>query len=690
MQLRFRALILVVSASVAVSVSAQAQDAAATTPPPAATTTPPNPSTQGAVDANVPQPAADTGVAGGPSVDGRKAASEDIVVTGSRVRRKDLTTPAPVTVISREQIVSSGIASIGDFLQQIPEQGGALNTNVNNGGDGETAISLRNLGAQRTLVLVDGKRWVAGGSGAGTFVDLNSIPTSAIERVEVLKDGASAIYGSDAIGGVVNIITRRRVNGVELGAYGGESPHGDAQQYDLSITGGATGDKGSFMFNAEYFNQQAMFAGNRDYAAHALLYDYSAPPGQNVTNSGSGTIPSGRATVDLLNPTCAGNALCNSLHTAFGAGCKPVGSTSPVLDENGNPTGKTTRNKCNTVVVPDFKSPACAGNGATAVPKGTDLTTCQVGGFRPLVLTNANGPTNDTYNFQNVNYLITTSTRMSLFSNGDFHISNNARAYFQGSYLNRQSQTQLAPEPLVTPVFGATLSAGSAFNPFGQDLADVRRRLNDAGPRSSGFDLSTIRAVVGVDGTLPEEFGPLQGVFWDVSFNYGRTSGTTTFNGSVNTANATAALGPTFVDSSGTLQCGTKAAPTGGSCVPVNLFSPPGSIPTNQLNGLGIYTGTNFGFTQLASTQANVSAELFKLAADRPIGLAAGYEYRTEFGGTVPDPIGAAGLSADFNSLPTRGSFHVNEGYAELDVPVLSNVPGAEDLELEAAIRVFN
>ena len=120
MQLRYRALILAASASVAVSVAAQAQDASSTTPPPAATTTPPNPSTQGAVDANVPQPAADTGVAGGPSVDGRKAASEDIVVTGSRVRRKDLTTPAPVTVISREQIVSSGIASIGDFLQQIP------------------------------------------------------------------------------------------------------------------------------------------------------------------------------------------------------------------------------------------------------------------------------------------------------------------------------------------------------------------------------------------------------------------------------------------------------------------------------------------------------------------------------------------------------------------------------------------
>src|ERR1043166_4455761 len=111
-------------------------------------------------------------------------------VTGSHLRGKDLAAASPVTVFDREQLQSSGYVSIGDFLQRMPEEGGALHTNVNNGGDGQTQVSLRNLGAQRTLVLVDGKRWVNGGSGAGSAVDLNSIPSASIERVEVLKDGA--------------------------------------------------------------------------------------------------------------------------------------------------------------------------------------------------------------------------------------------------------------------------------------------------------------------------------------------------------------------------------------------------------------------------------------------------------------------------------------------------------------------
>ena len=213
------------------------------------------------------------------------------------MRRKDLTTPAPVTVISKEQIQSSGIATIGEFLQQMPEQGGGANTNVNNAGNGETQISLRNLGPQRTLVLVDGKRWVnGGGNGVGFAVDVNSIPTAAIERVEVLKDGASAVYGSDAIGGVVNIITRRRVNGVEFSAYGGISQHGDGQQYDLSVTGGTSGEKGSFMFSAGYFDQKSMLAANRGWANEALAYDFGA---KEISNGGSSRIPQGRAQINL-------------------------------------------------------------------------------------------------------------------------------------------------------------------------------------------------------------------------------------------------------------------------------------------------------------------------------------------------------------------------------------------------------
>ena len=145
----------------------------------------------------------------------RREAAEEVLVTGSRIRRKDLTTPAPVTVVTREQLESSGRVTIGDFLQLMPEQGNAPNFQLNTGGinygaDGTTRINLRSLGIQRTLVLINGRRSVAGGLGASAAVDLNTIPTEAIDRVEVLKDGASAVYGSDAIAGVVNVITRRR------------------------------------------------------------------------------------------------------------------------------------------------------------------------------------------------------------------------------------------------------------------------------------------------------------------------------------------------------------------------------------------------------------------------------------------------------------------------------------------------
>src|SRR6516162_999983 len=160
------------------------------------------------------QPAAEAAQSTAPGR-GKRAGEEEIVVTGSRVRRKDLTTPAPITVINKEQVEASGKVSIGDFLQNLPEQGNAINTSVNNGstGNGSTRVSLRGLGAPRTLVLLNGRRFVPGGSGANASVDLSSIPAGVIERIEVLRDGASAIYGSDAIAGVINLVTRKRMNG---------------------------------------------------------------------------------------------------------------------------------------------------------------------------------------------------------------------------------------------------------------------------------------------------------------------------------------------------------------------------------------------------------------------------------------------------------------------------------------------
>src|SRR5207248_8921515 len=157
-----------------------------------------------------------------PTTERRQTVTEEIVVTGSRIRRKDLTTPAPVAVLTREQFEASGKATIGDFLQTMPEQGNAPNFQLNTGGinygaDGTTRINLRSLGVQRTLVLINGRRVVPGGLGASSAVDLNTIPTEAVERVEVLKDGASAVYGSDAVAGAVNVLTRRSYTGTNVG-----------------------------------------------------------------------------------------------------------------------------------------------------------------------------------------------------------------------------------------------------------------------------------------------------------------------------------------------------------------------------------------------------------------------------------------------------------------------------------------
>src|SRR5512133_1058938 len=254
---------------------AVAQDA--TTPPPAA------------------PPAADVVVGDQPAATATsdQEKTEEIVVTGTRIRRKDLTTPAPVTVITREAILASGKVNLGDFLQAMPEQGNALNAQVNNGGSGSVRVDLRGLGNLRTLVLMNGRRMVFNGIGlaTGSGVDLNTIPTAAIERIEVLKDGASAVYGSDAIGGVINVITKKGFSTSELNAYGGVSSRGDGEVYDVNFTTGARGDRGSVLFSAGYSEQRTIWAGDRDFSRYQLERDFATG---EVTRVGSSRAPSGR------------------------------------------------------------------------------------------------------------------------------------------------------------------------------------------------------------------------------------------------------------------------------------------------------------------------------------------------------------------------------------------------------------
>jgi iron complex outermembrane receptor protein len=194
---------------------------------------------------------------------------ETIVVTGSRIRSADVETAQPILVIDRAEIEHQGAATIEDVLNRLSvTSGNILNRSVNNGNNGQVTISLRNLGSQRTLVLVNGHRWVSQLAGN---VDLTTIPSSIIERIEVLKDGASAIYGSDAIGGVVNIITRDRYDGAEAHAFYGEYDEGDGTTQTYDFTMGANSDRASILFNVAYTKGDPVYAGDRHISADPIL-----------------------------------------------------------------------------------------------------------------------------------------------------------------------------------------------------------------------------------------------------------------------------------------------------------------------------------------------------------------------------------------------------------------------------------
>ena len=189
---------------------------------------------------------------GAPAADvGADPMIETVVVTGSRIAYSPTDGPQPLTVVTRQDIEDSGLLSIGDLIQRLPMQGSGVNRTYNNGGDGSIRVELRALGSARTLVLVNGKRWVASGEGANSSIDLNTIPMAAIERIEVLKDGASAVYGSDAIAGVVNIILRKNVEGIEFSHQsGGFTASGGGEEQTWNVLGGTVGDRARFTIGA--------------------------------------------------------------------------------------------------------------------------------------------------------------------------------------------------------------------------------------------------------------------------------------------------------------------------------------------------------------------------------------------------------------------------------------------------------
>ncbi|HEU4732588.1 MAG TPA: TonB-dependent receptor [Kofleriaceae bacterium] len=554
------------------------------------------------------------------------AKEEVITVTGSTIERKSLTTPAPLTILNREALNASGRATVGDIIQQLPAQSNGINAQVNNGGDGSTRVDIRGLGAARTLVLINGRRVVPSGNGANSSVDLNTIPLAVIDRVEVLKDGASAVYGSDAIGGVVNVITRNDFHGTEASLYTGGAQKGDGFTYDASfVTGFNTENKkGNIVFSAGVQRQKPVFAGDRSYSEYDMTYDYTT---RTEVRGGSTAALDGRI-------------------------------NTKAIDVNGD-------GKADTVELCGAGVQYCTATGS--------------GTYRPFVAPD------DLYNYQPINYLYTPSSRYNVYSAGSYKLRPSAEAFFEASYMNRKSDQQLASEPFSNAV---PISKNSIYNPIGGDILGYQRRLDEFGPRTSAQSVNTFRMVGGVQGTVPEDFEVFKNFKWELSYNYGRNDGEQRNQGNLIKSRLANAVGPSFINADGVPTCGTPAKPIAG-CVPMDILDPVGSIDPAAA-GYVTYTGVRSGFSEQQTVLGQTHGRLVTLPNNGDLSLAMGGDFRREAGGNTPDPLTATGDTTGNAQAPTSGSYNAVEGFGELSLVPLTGQKFAEWVELDLAARGFH
>lgn len=568
--------------------------------------------------------------AASPAMAQEAASLERIEITGSRIKRIDAESSQPVFSLNKEALQASGLSSVGEMIQHISTNGSTLNSTYNNGGNGETRVSLRNLGSSRTLVLVNGKRWV-GGTGLGGAVDLNTIPTAAVERIDVLKDGASATYGSDAIAGVVNVILRKNFEGAEFNGYAGQYDKGDGQRKSVDLTiGGSTGNVRAILGMA-YVKEDSLGAGARAVSAEPVY--------QTGVALGSSTIPGGR----------------------FGL-CK--GSFNSVT---GLCTGGESR-------------PGGAAGQFTYDPGkvGTDWRAYSGA---------------DNYNFAPDNYLVTPQERKSVFGRVQYDINDKVTLSMMAVFNNRQSEQLLAAMPIVLgtgPGAGAipktiAISKDSIYNPFGLDVSRVQRRAVETGGRSFNQDVSTSAYNIGLEGSftvLDRDFS------WDVGGTYGRNSQQDTTNGLFNLLAMRSALGPSMRDAAGNPTCVSTAgniATRINGCVPMNLLGGVGSITKDMLAYTSFEAHDLRGYT-MSQTYANLSGDLVKLPAGMA-SIAVGVERRSESGFDRPDALIASGNTTGNARTPTDGSYSVKEAYVELSVPLLKGLPFVKTLDLSVASR---
>lgn len=564
---------------------------------------------------------------------------EEIIVTGSRIARPELTAMSPFAVVGEDAIKLSNQVNIENFLRTTPQFAQAIGSNTNNGNEGGTTIDLRNLGEERTLVLVNGKRFVP--FDYQGYVDLSMIPTSLIERVEVITGGASAVYGADAVAGVVNFIMKDKFEGLEVNGSYGVTDEGDGDTYDFNITAGGNfaGGRGNLVFNVGYTKQDPISQADRSYSAESLGAEDLAP-------FGSFTTP-------------AGTLLYGSYFGDPEGGCLQ-------FDTAGDPASCAETfnfNRYNLFQVPQEKWTATA-LGSYEINDNLEFFTR--GSFANNQVDTIIAPTGTFFfPFQlNVN---------DPAAGGNPLLTPSTRAFLQDIDANECASPQVDPDTgdFTGPCLALAAGAGDGLVDF-----SLGRRLVELGVRESQYENTAYQFVGGLRGTVLEDQD------WEVFAQYGHTSRNQNFLNDNSAERVQQSL--SAIDDGGNIVC----ADTSGGCVPGNFF------------GEGNLSAAASDFIRLNLNETNKTDQLVfggSLSGDLPLTIptaanavsyAAGVEYRREDARNQPDDVYSSGTSPGYGaSSPVDAEIEVQEVFAELLLPVLADAPLAQSVNIEAGVR---
>ena len=551
-----------------------------------------------------------------------------IEVTGSRIPRAEIENEQPIITISRAQIEEQGFSSVADILQNLTSAGSPSISRADALASGESVggyyIDLRNLGANRTLVLLNGKRL---GVDTNGLQDLSQVPMSAIERIEVLKDGASSIYGSDAIAGVVNVITRRNFEGAEFNGYIGAYDQGEGKQ-NYSVTLGASNDRSGITFSAEYAKDDPVYGTNRRFSKYGNSPDIPYDGWSIVSQNGVWMGPLGADGYPVGGPCPSGYCTLTR-----GADPRDPASYHDITDDE-----------------------LANANEQMMVQTGIERKSLFVSGFYDI---------NDNIRFTtDIGYNRRTTDQQIAGYPGQYYYGLvSADSYFNPTPGEDQTWFRRFWEmPRTTrsqmDTFRVTLGLEGTLE-FGED-----RLWNwDVGFLSNE---NTINKQARGDAYLPA----LQAAI-----------GPSFYNAATGRVECGTAADPTPYG-------GGFGA---GECIPFNPFLPFGEPGDGSLGdeALQTYLFPEFhdhGTTKTTDYTANLAGTLFSMPAG-DLGLAVGVEHRREEGRFVPDAVNQSAQSTGLPATTTAGSYELDEAYVELEIPVLADLPGAKELTFNIASR---